>query len=195
MNYKICIYGGTFDILHDGHKAIIHKLVENYDLVYLVPTSISYYKQNKVMYTFNERLSNLENWLRTTFSEKEIEKIIVSDIENNKDNNWRFIDTLKAISKRYPKNKLYVAMGGDSFINIKQWEKYEEIVANSNIVVVNRPGYDRENYPQDIPYDFIDMNIDISSTQLRTEIRGMTDEEFEDLLDSDLLDESRWNRN
>ena len=174
------IYGGTFDVWHQGHEAILQDMVGKVDVLYVIPTSITYYKKNKILHTFEERYNDL---VKRTMH---IPNVIVSDIERNKDEHWGFVDTLKLIARRYPKQKIKVAIGGDSFITLPTWHRYEEVVANCSLIVYNRPGYSTERFP-DIEHEFVEMNIDISSSQLRKEIRGMSDEEFELM-----LDESWW---
>ena len=51
---KVGIYGGTWDTIHDGHKAIIDDMLEKVDVLYLVPTCISWHKKSKVLHTFED---------------------------------------------------------------------------------------------------------------------------------------------
>lgn len=164
-------------------------MLKKVDVLYLVPTSITYYKKGKVLHTFEERYNILKTRIYYGVVQKpDYQKIIVSDIERDKGADWGFVDTLKVIAKRYPKQELYVALGADSFIGLPTWRGWKEIVANANLVVYNRPGYDTDKFP-DIPHEFVNINFDCSSTKDRERIRGMTDEEFEDLLDEDW-----WNK-
>lgn len=184
---KIGIYGGTFDIIHDGHKAIIDDMLKRVDILYLVPTTVMPGKKNKVIHSFDERYNILNTRIYLGVVQKpDYARIIVSDIERNFDDQNGFVDTVKKIKKRYGKfADLYIAFGGDSFIDLKNWYGWQEIVANSHLVIYNRPGYPRENYPKDIPYEFVNFNFNFSSTKEREKLRGISDEQFEDLLDED----------
>lgn len=187
---KIGIFGATLDTIHDGHKAIIDDMLKRVDVLYIVPTSISYYKKGKVLHDFEERYSIIKQRVYYGVVQKpDYNKIIVSDIERDKGADWGFVDTLKVIKKRYPNQEIFTALGADSFINLPTWRDYKTVIANTKFVVYNRPGYNVNDYPKDIPYEFVNISFDCSSTKDREKIRGMTDEEFEDL-----LDESWWNK-
>ena len=78
----------------------------------------------------------------------------------------------------------YTVMGSDSWQNFTTWESYEEILKRSKILVFKRPGYE-DNFP-DLPFEYVDMNVDISSTEIREKMR----KSFEEFLFDDILDES-----
>lgn len=186
---NVGIYGGTWDILHEAHKAIISDMLDKVDVLYLIPTCVSWHKNGSLIHSYEERYFNLQKYVLSNIcKDPRFEKIIVSDIERNKESeDWHFADTLKLISRRYPGVRVKVALGGDSFISLPLWPKYEQVVANSDLIVYNRPGYSTEKFPK-IKHTFVDMNYDISSSQLRKEIRGISDEEFMNLLDEDWME-------
>lgn len=186
---KVGIYGGSFDLIHDGHKAIIDDMLSKVDVLYLIPTNVLPGKKQKLIHTFDERYNILNTRIYLGSVQKpEYSKIIVSDIERNFDDQNGFADTLKKIKKRYGKfAEFYVALGADCFISLPTWYKWKEIVANTNFVVYNRPGFSKAAFPKNVPYEFVEINYDCSSTKEREKIRGISDEEFEDM-----LDESWW---
>lgn len=175
---KIAIYGGSFDPLHKGHLQIIETLSKTYDKVIVVPTTIRYYKVNKNMFSFNERYEAVKSKV------SHLHNVEVSNIEALVDDKWRFVDTLKAIKcGALQSEDFYVAMGADSFINFKSWDSWTSIIANANIVVFGRPGYSKDSFPTDVPFAFVEMNCDASSTSLRKKlIDFMNDEDFENYL-------------
>jgi pantetheine-phosphate adenylyltransferase len=62
---KVCI-GGTFDILHDGHKSLIKKAFEvagNNGYVFIGITSGHVIKHKKVICSFEERKNSIERFL------------------------------------------------------------------------------------------------------------------------------------
>lgn len=178
---KIVIFGGSFDPWTSAHQEIVERLAANYDKVLVVPTTVRYYKVNKQMFSFNERF---EMACKKTEAVKNVQ---VCDIERSVDDNWRFIDTLKkVIELKGTENQFYVAIGSDSLQKFKTWAEWEKILELSKLVVFNRPGY-TDNFP-DIPYEYLPMENNISSTALRQKIiQIMSEEEFEDLLDEDWL--------
>ncbi len=179
---KIAIYGGTFDPCHEGHIEIIKRLSKDFDEVIVVPTTIRYYKVNTQMFSFNERYEQMK--LRC----KAFSNVTVSDIERDVDNSWRFIDTLRRLASGKIMNSLneyqyYVVMGSDSFQKFKTWCDYEEILKRAKLLVFRRPGFE-DNFPEDIEYEYIkDIDIKISSTEIREELREKLFGSFDDMMD------------
>ena len=183
MGTKIAIYGLTADPLHKGHLEIIKYLSEHFDKVIVVPTTVRYYKKNIQMFSFNERFETVKKKCEC------FKNVEVNDIERNAPDSWRYIDTLRKLStgkivKSLDECQYYTVMGSDSWQNFTTWESYEEILKRSKILVFKRPGYE-DNFP-DLPFEYVDMNIDISSTEIREKMR----KSFEEFLFDDILDES-----
>ena len=183
MGTKIAIYGLSADPLHKGHLEIIKYLSEHFDKVIVVPTTVRYYKKNIQMFSFNERFEVVK---RKCECFKNVE---VDDIERNAPDSWRYIDTLRKLSsgrimKSLDEYQYYTVMGSDSWQKFTTWESYEEILKRSKILVFKRPGYE-DNFP-DLPFEYVDMNVDISSTEIREKMR----KSFEEFLFDDILDES-----
>lgn len=183
MGTKIAIYGLSADPLHKGHLEIIKYLSEHFDKVIVVPTTVRYYKKNIQMFSFNERFETVKKKCEC------FKNVEVDDIERNAPDSWRYIDTLRKLSSgRFMKSldeyQYYTVMGSDSWQNFTTWESYEEILKRSKILVFKRPGYE-DNFP-DLPFEYVDMNIDISSTEIREKMR----KSFEEFLFDDILDES-----
>ena len=183
MGTKIAIYGLSADPLHKGHLEIIKYLSEHFDKVIVVPTTVRYYKKNIQMFSFNERFETVK---RKCECFKNVE---VDDIERNAPDSWRYIDTLRKLSsgrimKSLDEYQYYTVMGSDSWQKFTTWESYEEILKRSKILVFKRPGYE-DNFP-DLPFEYVDMNVDISSTEIREKMR----KSFEEFLFDDILDES-----
>ena len=135
------------------------------------------------MFSFNERFETVK---RKCECFKNVE---VDDIERNAPDSWRYIDTLRKLSsgrimKSLDEYQYYTVMGSDSWQNFTTWESYEEILKRSKILVFKRPGYE-DNFP-DLPFEYVDMNVDISSTEIREKMR----KSFEEFLFDDILDES-----
>lgn len=178
---KIVIFGGTFDPWTSAHQEIVKRLSANYDKVLVIPTTVRYYKENKQMFSFTERYNMAAK------KTESIENVEMNDMERSVDDKWRFIDTLKKVIEQYGSaNEYYVAIGSDSLQKFTTWHKWEEILNLSKLVVFNRPGYS-ENFP-DIPYEYLNMENEISSSEIRQKLtKFFSDEDFENLLDEDWL--------
>ena len=192
---KIVVFGLTADPVTSAHMEIITRLSENFDKVIVVPTNVNYYKSYKghdrAMFSFTERYDTLVEKCKT------FKNIEVSDVERDIVEGWRFIHTLKDLMgfiadytdyeeiKSYlerAKEEWYIAMGSDSLQNFKTWTEWENIINISKLVVFNRPGY-TDNFPTDIEYEYLEMNNDVSSTNLLSLM-----DKFEDKIEEDDFD-------
>jgi nicotinate-nucleotide adenylyltransferase len=178
---KIAIYGGTFDPCHEGHLEIIKRLSKTFDKVIVVPTTIRYYKKNAQMFAFDERFFAIK------MKCEKFENVEVSDIERFVDSDWRFIDTVRKLTSGQimtacDKYEYYVAIGSDSFQKFETWCDYEEILKRAKLIVFRRPGYE-DNFPN-IPHEYVeDIDIKISSTELREKLRKEIYEDFDEMID------------
>jgi nicotinate-nucleotide adenylyltransferase len=76
-------------------------------------------------------------------------------------------DTLERLEKEYPDTAFYTIVGDDAAAGLTSWERYQEVVERSSLVVVDRPGT-----PVELP-DVVDWirvevpRLEVSSTDLR----------------------------
>ena len=76
-------------------------------------------------------------------------------------------DTLAALAEREPGAELFTIVGDDAAAGLTTWERYEEVVARSTMVVVDRPGEPVE-LPTDVAWIHVEVpRLEVSSTDLR----------------------------
>jgi nicotinate-nucleotide adenylyltransferase len=76
-------------------------------------------------------------------------------------------DTLAVLQDSYPAAELFTVVGDDAAAGIRSWERADEVVARSRLVVVDRPG---EPVELDPGIDWIRVEVprlEVSSTDLR----------------------------
>jgi nicotinate-nucleotide adenylyltransferase len=76
-------------------------------------------------------------------------------------------DTLASLAAEHPGAELFTVVGDDAAAGLSTWERHEEVVARSQLVVVDRPGP-----PVELPplADWIRVEVprlEVSSTDLR----------------------------
>lgn len=190
---KIALYGLTGDPVTSAHMEIIEALANKCDTVVVIPTNVNYYKNYKghdrAMFSFTERYDSL------TDKCKPFSNVSVSDIERDITEGWRFYDTLKGIIEQYGiQNEYFIAIGSDSLQQFKTWYKWEDILKLSKLIVFNRPGY-TDNFPEDIEYEYIEMNNNISSTQVRKNLIALMNKFEEEIEEDDFdiwIDDITW---
>jgi len=80
-------------------------------------------------------------------------------------------DTLSAFAAECPGVELYTIVGDDAAAGIATWERHDEVIALSRLVVVDRPGAPVE-LPGDVPWLRVEVpHLEVSSTDLRSRVR------------------------
>lgn len=173
MMKKMGIMGGTFNPIHNGHLIMAQIALEELELdkIIFVPSGKPKYKNNDLILDSNFRLKLVEKSIIGN------DKFILSNVDIIRDGNTYTVDTLKDLKKSYADTQFYFIMGADSFLNIKSWYHYEEILNSCDICVASRPGEENDRigvlidefknqysatvYQLDMPL------IEISSTNIR----------------------------
>ena len=129
----IGVFGGTFDPIHNGHTLIIEnflKLIQLDELI-VIPNGNPPHKAKGI---------NLENkLLMTELALQHIELVHIDKREIIKESPSYGLSTFKELKKENPDDNLIWIMGSDSFSNIDTWYKYEEFLAEVNLIILMRP--------------------------------------------------------
>jgi nicotinate-nucleotide adenylyltransferase len=79
-------------------------------------------------------------------------------------------DTLASLAERYPGSDLFTIVGDDAAAGITTWERYDEVVALSSLVVVDRPGAP-VSLPEQFHWTHVEVpRLEVSSTDLRARV-------------------------
>ncbi|MBS6500824.1 MAG: nicotinate-nucleotide adenylyltransferase [Clostridium sp.] len=172
---KIGIIGGTFNPIHLAHLYIAYeaKCQLNLDKVIFMPAGSPPHKKNEDI---------LEAPLRYEMVLEAIKKYEDFEISNYEIEKEGFSYTYETLENfKSEDNILYFITGADCLINIEKWKNPDRIFKASNLVVFNRPGYDKESLKlqkneiekkYNTSINFLDiMDLEISSTMIRDRIK------------------------
>jgi nicotinate-nucleotide adenylyltransferase len=136
----IGVLGGSFDPIHFGHINPLYELSDifEFDQIRLVPTYNS-----AVNKTFNASANHRFNMV-SLISSSETNNFVADNVEIVKQNTSYTYETIKIIKKQQNRDDICLIVGLDVFLNIETWYNYMEILKDTNIVVINRPGYNIE---------------------------------------------------
>lgn len=190
---KTAIFGGSFDPIHNGHMYMARQAMQEFELdrVFLVPSVHSPNKSEYAMQPYDVRYKMCE------LACKYDKDIFVSDIETTLDADVTYTYLmLKAFHDKYPYDKLYFLMGGDSLDYFETWKNPDIICSYAVLLVAVREEFDfanlskkishiKEKFSADIRLLKCD-KIDISSTNVRC--RLAKDKSIDDLVSKDVLD-------
>lgn len=167
---RIGIFGGTFDPIHHGHLIMASCAYERLklDKVYFMPAGNQPLKEGES--PFNQRLEmiklSIENDSRMSYT----------DIEDSLEPSYTYNTIMKLNS--ICDDELFFIMGADSFESIERWYKYEELLKEIKIIVVDRLGssnlFNLQEKYKDIAKEINILKgpiIEISSTEIRNKVK------------------------
>ena len=98
----------------------------------------------------------------------------VSEVEQKKEFSYT-ADTLEYFKRTYPGAKMYLIIGADNIVEIKDWRQPERIFKLAKVVAVRRPNYEfspsEDRYSSRLIF-FPGPEIGISSTEIRKRIKS-----------------------
>ena len=135
---KIGLFFGSFNPVHTGHLVIAQHLATRTDLdrVWMVVSPQNPLKPKKGMARDFDRL----HLVRMGIGENPL--IEASNVEFGLPKPSYTVDTLAFLREKYPQHEFALIMGGDNLATLHLWKNYEQILANHDIYVYQRPNYD-----------------------------------------------------
>lgn len=135
---RIAYFGGTFDPVHSGHIGFAKALVPTFELdrLYFLPAFHAPHKPDRLPTSGYHRYSMLAI---ATANEPEL---LVSTLELDKREKRYTIETLAELEQLHPSDTLFFVMGADSWMDIRTWKNWEEVLLAVNHIVVSRPGFE-----------------------------------------------------
>lgn len=162
---KIGILGGSFNPVHIGHVMIASYLrqFEGFDEVWLMLSPL-----NPLKATSNELIPDVVRLNMLEVALKDADGIKVSDIELSMPRPSYTINTLRYLSKRYPRHTFRLIIGADNWKIFSQWKDSEKIIDDYGVTVYPRPGYNLGTiYDSNVDVLTMAPTAEISSTWLR----------------------------
>ena len=165
---RIGLFGGTFDPPHVGHLVtavnVRHALA--LDLVVLMVANVPWQKQgSRAITPAADRLAMVEAAVG------EVDGLVAGRTEIDRGGASYTADTLAALAEDYPGAELFTIVGDDAAAGITTWERHDEVVARSTLVVVDRPGAP-VRLPEEFHWVRVEVpRLEVSSTDLRERVR------------------------
>ena len=100
----------------------------------------------------------------------DVDRLIAGDDEIRRGGPSFTADTLVTLADRYPGASLFTIVGDDAAAGLTTWERHEEVVARSQLVVVDRPG---SPVMPPAGFDWLRVEVprlEVSSTDLRARV-------------------------
>ncbi len=149
LSQRLGIFGGTFDPIHFGHLSLACALRDTFALpqVRLIPTGLPPHREAPPV-SPPQRFDLVQQALLNKAG------LVADDREVRRSGYCYTIDTLAEIQQENPQALLVWLIGGDSFLNLKNWRRWRELLEAGHMVVAARPGFDFEVLPADLAEEF-----------------------------------------
>ena len=158
------MFGGTFDPPHVGHLVTainVHHALE-LDVVIMMVANVPWQKDGTREITAAE-----DRLAMVAAAVDAVPGLIPGRQELDLGGNSYTADTLAVLAAEYPEADLFTIVGDDAAAKLQSWERSDEVVRRSSLVVVDRPGVPVELDP-DVDWIRVEVpHLDVSSTDLR----------------------------
>jgi nicotinate-nucleotide adenylyltransferase len=160
----IGVFGGTFDPPHVGHLVtavnVAHAL--DLDLVILMVANVPWQKVGtRAITPAADRLAMVQAAVT------DVTRLEAGDQEILAGGESYTADTLRHLGDEYPGAILHTIVGDDAAAKIRTWERVDEVLERSRMVVVDRPG-DKVALDDSIDWTHVEVpHLEVSSTDLR----------------------------
>ena len=164
---RIGVLGGSFKPIHFGHLLMAQSAKEalKLDKVFFVPVFRSPFKSKNGLSSSDKRLSMVKAAIKGN------EGFATYDGELRRKGVSYTVDTLKELAAQNLGAKLFLLMGADNLKSFHRWKDTAGILRLASLIILNRPGFDK-NYPKRWPYQKINMPaVDISSSDIRDRLK------------------------
>lgn len=161
---RVGLFGGTFDPPHVGHlvTAVNVRHTLNLDLVVLMVAHDPWQKSSERGVTRAlDRLALVEAAVSN------VEGLVAGRDEIDRGGPSFTADTLQTMSNNYPGAQLFTIVGDDAAAGLPSWERVDSVVAQSQLVVVDRPGVSVQLPTQFSWLRVESPRLEVSSTDLR----------------------------
>lgn len=164
---RIGIFGGTFDPPHVGHlvTAVNVRHALGLDRVVLMVANVPWQKEGSRAITPAE-----DRFAMVAAAVRGVEGLEAGRWEIDHGGPSYTSVTLAGLARERPDAAFFTIVGDDAAAGLTSWEHLDDVLALSEIVVVDRPG-NHAPVPDGIPCRHVEVpHLDVSSTDLRQRI-------------------------
>lgn len=131
----ICLFGGTFDPVHNGHLHAAETVVAvlGIDEIRLVLSARPSHKDST-------GASLEQRWAMLQMACADHPALLPDDREMRRQRPSYTVETLEAIHAEAPDEDLTWVIGSDAYSLLETWYRWQELLELANLIVLRRPG-------------------------------------------------------
>ncbi len=163
---RIGVFGGSFDPTHVGHLVVAEAAADvlGLDRVHFVPTLAQPLKMEAHSAAPEDRVA----MLRAAIADNP--RFVLDLREIDRGGASYTVDTLRALRRDYPDDRLSLLVGADTARDLPEWREAEQLPQLACVVVLSRPGAE---VPENgiVSRSITVPAIDVSATYVRETVR------------------------
>ena len=193
---RIGFFGGCFNPISNIHIDLAKKILVSYGLDKVVFVPVGDYYSKEGLISADHRLKMLK------LATEDEPKIEVEDALVNSKDVLYAIDAFELLDNRYSNHEKFFIMGSDNYRTMPIWKRYERLISDYNIIVIERQRKELRANNRDNVFEYIPERVyEINSTQIREMIKNNNEKEAKELLnekvykyiqDNNLYKETIW---
>lgn len=133
----VALFGGSFNPPHPGHFEMAKYIYETLGVDEIWFLFSLNWQKNSTNYESTHHRIKMGNILSKHFPDM---PFVMSDAQDQLDTHKTY-DVLEALKTRYTNTKFIWVMGADNLESFHSWEKFENIIENFPLAIVDRPPY------------------------------------------------------
>ena len=163
---RLCLFGGTFDPIHSAHLRIAQEAMTKFSLdrVLFVPASSPPHKVAAGLTSYQDRLRMVE------IACQPYPEFEASRLEDQEGQSFTIDTVMRFRQILLPDDLLYFLIGADAFNEIESWDRWQELVALIEFIVVTRPGGTYRIPPGAHIHRLQGLELAVSSSSIRTRL-------------------------
>lgn len=158
-----CLFGGTFDPIHNAHLRIALEAMKRFalDRVLFIPAGNPPHKESSGVTDYEDRFQMVE------LACAPYPKFTVSRMEEGQNHSYT-VETLRRFRETMaPDDRLFFLIGSDAFDELHSWHQAERVIELTEFIVVERPGHHYRVADHAVVHRLDGLALPISSSGIR----------------------------
>jgi nicotinate-nucleotide adenylyltransferase len=163
---RVCLFGGTFDPIHEAHLLLAEKAMERFSLdrVLFVPARNPPHKDLRRITRYEHRFHMVEIACAPYLA------FVASRLEEGEERSYT-INTLERFRKEVDSSaRLFFLIGSDAFDELETWKRWEDVVKLTEFIVVTRPGHEYRAPQNSCVHRLEGLSLPVSSSSIRNRL-------------------------
>jgi len=146
---RICVFGGSFDPFHRGHRALAEAALRVNDRLLVVVAGAPPHKFLDEDGHASERTPFHHRVAMTRLGVEGLPRTEVLELEGRRAGPSYTVDTLETLVRSHaPGSRFRLLVGADMFSDFPNWKDWPTILERATLLVARRPGHDLETPPE-----------------------------------------------